>query len=45
MISNIELKSFQINLMLEFFMCLMMEPLLLLLNFYSLKITFVFLNL
>jgi hypothetical protein len=34
MISNIECKSFQINLMLELFMCLMLEFLNLNLNFY-----------
>ncbi len=39
-ISNIELKSFQINLILELFMCLMLELLELLLNFYSLRTTF-----
>jgi hypothetical protein len=40
MISNIELKSFQIHLMLELFTCLMLESLVLLLNFYSLGGTF-----
>ncbi len=40
MISKIELKSFQINLMLEFFMCLMFKLLELLLNVYSLGVTF-----
>jgi len=45
MISNIELKSFQINLMLELFMCSMLESLVLLLNFYSLGVTFFFWNL
>jgi hypothetical protein len=40
MISNIEFKSFQINLMLELFICLMLESLVLLLNFYSLGVTF-----
>ncbi len=36
MISKIKLKIFQINLMLELFMCLMLELLKLLKNFYSL---------
>ncbi len=36
MISKIKLKSFQINLMLELFMCLMLESLKLFYNFYSL---------
>jgi len=40
MISKIELKSFQINLMLELFMCLMFGLLLLLIKFYSLKVSF-----
>ncbi len=40
MISNIELKSFQINFMLKLFMCLMLESLEFILNFYSLKVTF-----
>jgi hypothetical protein len=42
MISKILLKSFQINLILELFMCLMLELLELLLVFYSLGVTFFF---
>jgi len=42
MISKILLKSFQINLILEFFMCLMLELLNFLLVFYSLGVTFFF---
>ncbi len=40
MISNIELKFFQMNLMLDLFVCLRLELLELLLNFYSLGVTF-----
>ncbi len=39
MISKIELKCFQINLVLELFMCLRLELLELFLKFYSLGIT------
>jgi len=39
-ISKIELKCFQINLTLELFMCLRLELLELLLNFYTLGVTF-----
>jgi hypothetical protein len=42
MISKILLKKFQINLILELFMCLMLELLKLLLVFYSLGVTFFF---
>jgi hypothetical protein len=45
MISNIKLKSFQINLMLELFICLILELLKLLINFYSLGVTIYFWNL
>ncbi len=38
MISKIELKCFKINLMFELFMCLRLELLKLLLNFYSLGV-------
>jgi len=38
MVSEIELKNFQINLMLEFFMCLSFNLLNLFLNFYSLGV-------
>jgi hypothetical protein len=40
MITNIKLKKFQINLMLEFFMSLMLKLLKLFENFYSLRVTF-----
>jgi hypothetical protein len=39
-ISKIELKCFQINLTLELFMCLRLELLELLFNFYTLGVTF-----
>ncbi len=42
MISKIELKCFQINLMLELFMCLRLESLELFLKIYSLRVTFYF---
>ncbi len=42
MISKIELKCFQIKLMLEMFMCLRLELLELLLKIYSLGVTFFF---
>jgi hypothetical protein len=42
MISKIELKCFQINLMLKLFMCLRLELLELFLNFYSLQVTLFF---
>jgi hypothetical protein len=42
MISKILLKNFQINLILELFMCLMLELLKFLLVFYSLGVTFFF---
>ncbi len=42
MISKIELKCFQINLMLELFMCLKLELLKLIKILYSLRVTFFF---
>jgi hypothetical protein len=42
MISKIKLRIFQVSLMLKFFICLILELLKLLLNFYSLRITFFF---
>jgi hypothetical protein len=45
MISKIELKFFQINLMLELFMCLRLELLYLFLKFLCIKNNFFFSNL
>jgi hypothetical protein len=42
MIPNIKFKKFQISLIMELFMCLMLELLKLLLKFYSLGIFFFF---
>jgi hypothetical protein len=45
MISKIQLKSFQINLMLKLVMCLRLELFKLFINFYSVGVTFSFSNL